>query len=137
MLANHLPFRSQTQQITHPGVSEIIIPEAHGASLDLVMPMLAHLSHKAGARWMSWIGESNVPQTAFDEYQFERGNVRLIHSHNDEESLWMLWDALNNGTSAFVVASFTSSKYVQKNEIAKLEQACYQGNSRALVLKHH
>ncbi len=126
----------QYQTINQPGVSEIILPETRNSSLELVLPMLAHLSHKAGSRWMSWIGTNNLSKSTFDEYQFENANVRLIRSQSNEETLWMMWDALNHGTSSFVVGEFQSGIKLQRNEVKQLEQACYSGNCRALILKY-
>jgi hypothetical protein len=46
-----------------------------------------------------------------------------------------MWEALNNSTSSFVVASFQDASSVQQRERSLLESACKNGDSRGLVLK--
>ncbi|WP_096086473.1 hypothetical protein [Agaribacterium haliotis] len=125
----------QHSALAVPGVSEVIVPTWEHASLELVLPMLAHLSHQAGERWLTWIAPDLPPKSELDKYGFNPRTLRFIRSSGDEQSLWMMWDALNNGTSAFVVSSFAKSYgLVQTKERKHLQQACSQGNSRALVL---
>lgn len=127
--------QEQTRSISQPGVSEILIPAWEQTSIDLVLPMLAHLSHQAGNRWLTWISPTGLSKAKVEEFEFNTGNVRLIHSHNDAETLWAMWDALSLGTSAFVVGSFFDGQSVQQNERQQLENACLNGDARGLVLK--
>lgn len=129
-------LRSQTNTPLHkPGVSELIIPAREEASFELLLPMLAHLSYQTENRWLTWIGSSSLTKSELIQHQLNANSVRVIQSANDAETLWMMWDALNNGTSAFVVSSFTDSSTVTRKEIQQLENACTNGHSRALVVK--
>lgn len=122
-------------KLLNPGVSELMIPAWEQASLELLLPMLSHLSHQADNRWLTWIGKPCLSKQIAKTHQVNRSNVRMINSQNDEETLWLMWDALNNGTSAFVVATFEASNCVSYKERTLLEQACFSGNARALVVK--
>lgn len=118
-----------------PGVSELLIPSWEQDSLDLVLPMLAHLSHQTSDRWLTWLGQTGISKQDISTHSFDANKLRTIRSQSDEETLWMMWDALNNGTSAFVVAIFNDASSVSQKEIEQLEQACFSGNTRALVIK--
>lgn len=127
--------RSSTNALAAPGVSEIVIPAWEQASFELVLPMLAHLSHQAETRWLTWIGKSGLSKTTIAPHPFAESNLRMISSKSDEETLWMMWEALNNGTSAFVAASFDNPNSVQEKERQLLTNACHNGHSRALIIK--
>lgn len=118
-----------------PGVSELVIPNWEQASFELLLPMLAHLSHQAGQRWLTWIGKNGLSKPSISHHPFAESNLRMIQSANDEETLWMMWDTLNNGTSAFVVATIDNPTSVQEKERQLLDKACQHGHSRALIIK--
>jgi len=121
--------------IEQPGLSELIVPSFEQHSYELMLPMLSHLSHQSGDRWLTWISSERHPKQLFEYYGFKLNSVRQIRSESDEETLWLMWETLNNGTSAFVVGDFADNVSVQSRERHLLEQACANGHSRALVLK--
>lgn len=133
--AQQSAHRNNQATLLKPGVSELMIPAWEQASLELLLPMLSHLSHQADDRWLTWIGQPCLSKQIAKMHQLNRSNVRMINSQNDEETLWLMWDALNNGTSAFVVATFESPTCVTHKERKLLEKACFSGNARALVVK--
>lgn len=136
MLAQHLPEPQENRGCARqPGVSEIVMPAGGQETGELILPMLAHLSQQSKDRWLTWISPDVLPKQLYRSYGFSLKNVRTIHSSNDEQSLWIMWDALNNGTSDYVVAGFNQSASVTKRERRLLETACQNGNARALILK--
>lgn len=136
-LAQNTHYQSQNEhtKLLKPGVSELMIPAWEQASFELLLPMLSHLSHQAEDRWLTWIGKPCLSKDIAQAHQLNRSNVRMINSQSDQETLWLMWDALNNGTSAFVVASFQSTQSVTHKERSLLEAACNSGHARALVVK--
>ena len=133
--AQRLDSQPDQRAIQQPGVSELIIPSWEQASLELVLPMLAHLSHQAHDRWLTWIGNPPLTRIQIKQHAFSDQNLRVIKSRNDDEVLWMMWDALNNGTSSFVVGCIKECAKAQDKERRLLEQACFAGSSRALIIK--
>lgn len=127
--------QAPNESLLKAGISELILPSWEQASFELLLPMVSHLSHQAGERWLTWLGKTNLSKGIGLKHELNRKNIRTIASANDEETLWMTWDALNNGTSAFVVASFELSSTVTQKERAQLEQACANGQCRALIIK--
>ncbi len=137
MLARTIPSAEQTSpRRGKPGVSEIILPAQEQNTNELILPMLAHLSHQAEDRWLTWVCQDRLPKDLFESYGFNLQNVRIICSPSDHQTLWVMWEALNNSTSAFVVANFNHDTSVKNRERVLLENACMNGNSRALVLKY-
>lgn len=131
-----LAYQHAKPQSQKPKVSEIIIPTPFSSAFELVLPMVAHLSHQTGDRWMTWIGADKLDKSSIAEFDLNYSHVRMMHSSSDEETLWMMWDALQNGTSAVVIGSFNLNQSVQQTATHQLEMACKQGSSRALILKH-
>lgn len=131
--------RSRQSALLAPGVSEIVIPSFGEISLELILPMVAHLSRQSDERWLTWIGETQLSKTKSVHHQFSADCTRTISSRSDEETLWLMWEAANNGTSAFVVATLNNPSTVMTKQRALLEQACNKGKSRILILKpaHH
>ncbi len=113
------------------GVTEIIVPN-NGEGMRLILPMLAYLSQQCALKWFTWIAPGNVSKPLLTAHGFALDNVRLVHTEDDEASMWMLWDALANGNSANVVANIDTLSEADRN---KLENASRLGNTRALVLR--
>jgi len=61
--------------------------------------------------------------------------VRHIPSKSDKDSLWLTWESLNNGTSAFVVTNLQDSSSVKEDERRLLKSAAEHGDARSLILK--
>ena len=125
---------TQTLQ-QNSGISEIIMPQRQNDSLELLLPMLAHLSRQTDERWMTWIAAPQLSKALVTHYGFNLNKVRLMHSQSDEESLWLSWEALNNGTSAYVVTHLQQAHTFHAKERGQLEVAANYGYSRGLIIK--
>lgn len=128
----------QPQHNPHTGVTEIVLPRdsqvrESQAQLAMILPMLAHLSRQAKDRWFSWIAPTGVTKQSLIAYGFDLGKVRLIHTKDEQETLWVLWQALAEGNSDAVVAS--PGKLSEK-ALAKLEQAAFAGNTQGLLIRY-
>jgi len=115
------------------GITEIVLPEIDTtSSLSIVLPMLAHLSVQHDEKWFTWIAPRNVTKDLLADYGFAKHKVRLIHTRNDEECLWVFWDSLRIGNSGTVVAQLDTFSEIQRQ---KLESASEQGSTRGIVLR--
>lgn len=128
----------QTRQNHNTGVTEVVLPRdiqtrGNDTQLALVLPMLAHLSRQAKDRWFSWIAPKGISKQMLNDYGFDLSKVRLIHTRDEEETLWVLWQALAEGNSEAVVAS--PGKLSDK-AFSKLEQAACDGNSQGLLIRY-
>ena len=120
-------------------LTEIVLAESQHESYEIILPMLAHLSQQEKDRWFTWI----TPQGALhgidiQSYGFAKERVRIIHTRSDEESLWVLWEALSNSNSATVVAKLShfGEYHLEEHHWQELEQAAALGNTRGLVLRY-
>ena len=114
------------------GLTEIIVANKQLDLPTIVYPMLAHLSQQSGNKWFTWISNNvSSEKKSLSEFKFSRDKVRLINSKSHEEQLWMFWEALAQGNSETVVASF---QYLTESERQKLEIAAIRGNTRGIVL---
>ncbi|MFT5083965.1 MAG: cell division inhibitor SulA [Lentisphaeria bacterium] len=123
-----------TQTRANPaGITEILMANSGPSNQLMIMPMLAHLSQQTKDRWFTWIAPKGGSKKNFDGFGFDKQRVRLIHTRNDEETLWVLWEALRNGTSAAVAANLSS---LGDKDRANLETAARIGGTRGLVLRY-
>jgi cell division inhibitor SulA len=118
------------------GVSELLLPSSGNQDESLYMPMLAHLSQKCESRWMTCIGQLLPAKQSVSEFAFNCNKVRCIHADDSQTTLWAFWEALNNGTSDFVVGLFRSDKpkIADDQAMTQLHLAAKNGQSRGLII---
>jgi cell division inhibitor SulA len=114
------------------GITEIVLPAADDA-LSLVLPMLAYLSRSCGDRWLTWIAPKGVHRDMLVSYGFDVSKLRLVHVKSQEETLWVLWDALVAGNSQTVVAS---PGRLADRVVKALELAALRGGSQGLLIRY-
>ncbi len=133
----HTQYIVPARHSQHAGITEIVLSGDTHDKNEIVMPMLAHLSKQTQDRWFTWImpkeGSARVPKNVLQHYGFDLSKVRIIYSSNRQETLWILWDALQNGNSDTVVAS---PEVIGEKDVGKLEHAAFAGNTRGLLLRH-
>lgn len=119
---------------SHAGLTEIVLshPPASQQPYALVLPMLAHLSQAYPERWFTWIAPKGICKALLASYGFRLKNVRLVYPKATKDIVSLYWEALNNGTSATVVAIVGS---LAEPEFANLESAARKGNSQGLLLR--
>jgi len=93
------------------------------------------LSAMAGSRWLSWIGQHELRREEALQYGLSARNLRLIHSRDTDDTLWAFWEALNNGTSAYVVATLPlPTSRLDARHMDYLNQAALNGECRGLLI---
>ena len=110
-------------------ITEIFL--SYENSLDLVLPMLSHLSRESDHRWLTWVGPQLVDSSWLRQSTFNVSSTRLIHSYSDDETLWVFWEALKLGNSHTVVANLN---HLSESSRANLEEAAHFGDTKGLVL---
>ena len=128
-----LPTETAEHKRNLAGISEIVLATNSEESRDITFPMLAHLSKASKNRWFTWITDQPISKAVLAKYGFQLDHIRIIQSCGDSESLWLMWDALNNGTSDTVITDLSS---LTEKDRQKLEIAAFNGNTRGLVLSH-
>lgn len=112
-------------------LTELVLTD-FGSSIDMVMPMLASVSHKCGEKWLTWLGKASLQKELVERFNLNKNHLRTIQIHHEDEILWCLWECLANGTSNTVVACINDLKEADRK---MLEKACALGNTNAIILR--
>lgn len=114
------------------GITELVLTQHSPDAQLLLLPVLAHLSRN-NERWITWITPAAIDRAALAAYGVETHKIRIIRNKDIESTRWILWEALNTGTSHTVIATpgeLSDSGFVH------LEEAAQAGNSRALLIRY-
>lgn len=127
------PYKIQPQSVPTKafGVTELVLTSESSDQLHLLLPMLAYLSHNSGDRWITWVSPKYLSRDLLLAYGVNINCIRLIHSQ-DENPLWLIWEALASGTSNTVIAS---PGRLNEKELLQLEVAATKGECQGLLLR--
>ena len=114
------------------GVTELVLANDSPEHAALLLPMIAHLSKSCSDRWITWIAPQNITKQLLESYGVETRFVRLIHCNQEQNSLWITWEALTAGNSHTVIAS--PGKLTDR-ELKQLELAAMRGSCQGLLLR--
>lgn len=114
------------------GITELVLTQHSPDAQLLLLPMLAHLSRN-NERWITWITPAAINREILAAYGVETHKIRIIRSADDEATRWILWEALNTGTSHTVIAT---PGELNDSGFTYLEEAAQNGNSRALLIRY-
>lgn len=126
------PLPTPSTEQNNSGITELVLTQHSPDAQLLLLPMLAHLSRN-NDRWITWITSAAIDRAALTAYGVETHKIRIIRSNDTESTRWILWEALNTGTSHTVIATpgeLTDSGFTH------LEEAAQTGNSRALLIRY-
>lgn len=127
-----LQYSKQHSNQDNIGITEIVLPGNDADCHEMVLPMIAYLSHQNQDKWLTWIAPKNISKTILQQYDFAKHNIRLIHPQNNQEGLRIFWDALTNGNSNTVIGSLN---FFSDKDRRNLEIASRQGHTRGIVLR--
>lgn len=123
---------TQNQAANSSGITELVLTQHSPDAHMLLLPMLAHLSRNA-ERWITWIADSPIDRLELASYGVDTDKIRIIRSNSDESTRWILWEALNTGTSHTVIATLDE---LSESGFDHLESAAQAGESRALLIRY-
>ena len=123
------------------GITEIILPGQNSDTFsfdtsEIILPMLAHLSHNAQNKWLTWIRSKEdfsfrIDKCTLENFGFDLNKLRIVYCQDSQDSLRIMWNALSNGNSDTVVAN---SDFVGKDQLRSLEHAAVKGGARGVLL---
>ncbi|TQV81366.1 hypothetical protein FKG94_09760 [Exilibacterium tricleocarpae] len=117
---------------TPSGVTEVVLSGESPAQLQLILPMLAHMSHLDDYRWITWIGDHRLDRRQLDAYGVDSRKLRLVYPPRAEDVLWITWDALAAGNSHTVIAS---PGKISEAHFRRLDEAAERGDARGIMLR--
>lgn len=127
------PYKIQPQSVPTKafGVTELVLTSENSDQLHLLLPMLAYLSHNSANRWITWISPKYLSRDLLLAYGVNINCLQLIHCQ-DENPLWVIWEALASGTSNTVIAN---PGRLSEKELLQLEVAATKGECQGLLLR--
>ncbi len=114
------------------GVTELVLAANEPQQLAMVLPMIAHLSHKETDRWITWIAPQGIDRSLLETFGVDTQRLRLIHSPNHQDYNWVIWEALRTGTSHTVIANVGA---LPEKAIRQLNEAAHVGHCDGLLLR--
>ena len=114
-------------------VTEIIIAKGKADSVQMVLPMLTHLSQEN--RWLAWIDPpiQLLKQWKSKSKELNIGDIMVVRSTPHQTALELTKKALTAGTCHAVIVW---TEQLGEDEFQKLEQASAAGNSHGIVLRY-
>lgn len=135
-MTNRLRIDKQPVQQDQPqrsgGVTELVLTSDAPEQLALLLPMIAHLSKTCCDRWITWIAPHNVTRKLLESFGVDIRFIRLVHCNEQQNALWITWEALTAGNSHTVIAS--PGKLTDK-ELKQLEIAAMRASCQGLLLR--
>lgn len=114
------------------GVTELVLTSDGPEQLNLLLPMIAHLSKSCSDRWITWVAPHNITRQLLESFGVDTRVIRVIHSKECQNALWITWQALAEGNSHIVIAS--PGKLADK-DLKQLEVAAMRGACQGLLLR--
>lgn len=120
-------------QPAQANVTEIIIAKDKADSVQMVLPMLTHLSQEQ--RWLAWIDPPMqlLKQWRATPQNWNTNEIMILRSNDRKSALELSEQALNAGTCHAVIVW---TEQLKQDAFARLEQASAQGNSHGIVLRY-
>lgn len=117
---------------TTGGITELVLTHNAPEQTQLLLPMVAHLSHTRSDRWLTWISPGKIDRRELEQYGVDPRAIRVIHAPQGRDNRWILWEALAKGNSHTVIANPGT---LSDRELKQLEAAARQGHCQALLLR--
>ncbi|MBX2808718.1 MAG: hypothetical protein KTR20_08820 [Cellvibrionaceae bacterium] len=114
----------------HP-ITEVFIPQGQNSN-SIIFPLVASLSGKNSNRWLSWITHRQPTKQDLLLLGANQKNLRIIHTKQDMDNRWLMWEALAQGSSHTVVCDLNKC---HKSDISDMETAAAQGQSFGIIIK--
>lgn len=123
---------SRQQQKQTSDITELVLTKHSPDAELLLLPMLAHLSRDT-ERWITWICDHKVDRQHLANYGVDMDKIRIIYSDQLNNIQWVLWEALNAGTSHTVIAT---PGLLSDDDMRHFEKAAKSGSSRGLFIRY-
>lgn len=115
------------------GLIEILSAQVGVGELNLLLPVLAWLTHRPSARWCAWISppfEPFAPALAAQNLQLDR----IVVARGESSSLWAFEQALGSGACEAVLGWALSSR-LRARDIRRLHLAGEKGRTLGVLFR--
>jgi cell division inhibitor SulA len=111
-------------------VSEIIIPSFSDSKI-VVPTIIASLTQQASDRWTTWITTTVPNKTLLTSLGARLSRLRIVYINPEEDTRWIIWQALAQGNSHNVIAEQT---HFLPSDIERMEKAATQGKCKGILI---
>lgn len=112
-------------------LAELIMTQSDSDTSNLLLPMIAHASQSAD-RWITLIGLADITKKQLQSYGVDTSKIRLINCDSNADNGWIIWEALNAGTSHTVVAM---SNELDRDGLEKLREIALEKGCHGLLVR--
>ncbi len=122
-------------------MTEVIIPQGQNSS-HIIFPLVASLSNQASndsniktkeqQRWITWITDRKPNSEQLASFGADTAALRVIHTKRNNDSRWIMWEALNTGNSHTVIADLEN---ISASDIEQMESAAKNGNCMGILTR--
>jgi hypothetical protein len=111
-------------------VSEIIIPSFSDSKI-VVPTIIASLTQQASDRWTTWITTTVPNKALLTSLGARLSRLRIVYINPEEDTRWIIWQALAQGNSHNVIAEQT---HFLPSDIERMEKAAAQGKCKGILI---
>lgn len=126
-LDEHLPGGGLPRR----ALTEVLIPREGIGEMRLLLPLLARLTRER--RWLALIAPPHIPYApAFARAGVDLSQVLVVHTHETNDTLWAVEQALRAGTCSAVLAW---TRTVEFKTLRRLQLAAEAGDSACILFR--
>ena len=126
---------SQPQEVNNEQyIAEVVIPQSivHVVNVNsIILPIIASLTQQSSERWITWITHRQPDKASLLQCGVDLNKLRVIHVSKNEDTRWILWQALAQGNSHTVLAE---RSYWNLKDKEYLEEAGSSGNTNGIAI---
>ena len=133
-----LPAQEPLNLSMPQSITELVVDRHNPASVELLLPMLAHLSRTSENRWITWVTTAHTQgcpsRQLLKDYGIDSQRLRIIHADNATHQRWITWEVMMAGNSQAVIASLG---VLSRHDRAYFNRAAERGQCQALLWRLH
>ncbi len=113
-------------------ITELVLTKHSPDQAMVLLPMISHLT-RSSDRWVTWVVDQRVSKKQLQAYGVDTRKLQMLYAPNGEDSRWVIWEALNTGTSECVIGTPGS---LGEQELQYMESAAQNGKCRGLMVNY-
>lgn len=130
--ANHSGQANQSEALNQTAITELVLTKHSPDQAMVLLPMISHLTHTSD-RWVTWVMDQRVSKQQLQSYGIDTQKLQILYAPAGENSRWMIWEALNSGTSECVIGTPGA---LNQQELQYMELAAKHGSCRGLMISY-
>lgn len=118
--------------ISVTSITELVLTKHSPDQAMVLLPMIAHLTRNSD-RWTTWIVDHRFNKDQLHAFGIDTRKLQILYAPAGEDSRWIIWEALNSGTSECVIGTPGT---LSEQELQHMESAAHNGDCRGLMISY-